>query len=113
MLSHLNIPSLVLVPMSRRREYRGDPKHPMLDKGLLYAWIAEYEAVVAALPADRCAQVVDKYESRVAQYGYSLRNLKRVVPTLRLKDFLLPPTSPLDASAMLDASASVGQSASV
>ena len=31
---------------------------------------------------------------------YSLRNLKRVVPTKLLKDYMLPPTSPLDESAM-------------
>ena len=33
-------------------------------------------------------------------HRYSLRNLKRVVPTKLLKDYMLPPASALDESAM-------------
>ena len=75
--------------MNRRRELHGDAHQPMLNTSYVYSWVSSYEQLVAILPSRQCEAVVDKYETRVAQYGYSLRNLRRVVPTKWLKDYLI------------------------
>ena len=104
MLLSLGIQPAVKIPIAdegsrQRREYRGtDPKNPVLDPTLVYSWIATYDAEVAKNAA-LCASVQDKYEMRVQQYGYSLKNLRRVVPTKFLREFML---SSLESEVLTD-----------
>ena len=71
-----------------RRQYRGDAKHVAANHTLLYSWISDFEAYQAKHPG-LCAKMIAKYDDAVGKYGYSLRHLRQVVPTLFLKDFLL------------------------
>ncbi len=56
----------------------------------VHAWIDSYESTTAGYRGV-CDAVADKYEQQVQRYGYSLKHLRRVVPTLFLKDYLLVP----------------------
>jgi hypothetical protein len=94
LLSVLNMAPSVKVPvtltkaMSRmRRELRGDASQPVLDKSLVYEWIAEYKEQVRKMPAV-CMRVAERYEDQVAMYGYSLKNLRKVVATPHLAQYM-------------------------
>ena len=89
MLMSLGIQPAGKIPIRQRREYRGsDPKNPVLDPDLVYSWISTYEQEVANNPR-QCMHVQEMYESQVQQYGYSLKNLRRVVPTKFLREFFM------------------------
>ena len=93
MLTHVGIDPLVRVKVSgrrSRREYRGNKNKVELTQDLVYKWIPTFESMVLSRCNATCERVFDTYESAVGQYGYSLRNLKRVVPTPLLREYLLP-----------------------
>ena len=88
------VPVKIAAPKTRaRREYRGDRRVATLNRDLIYNWMPTFESMVMAQCNVTCNAVFDKYETAVNRYGYSLKNMKRVVPTPFLREFMLPATS--------------------
>ena len=77
-----------------RREFHGDPTKVTFNKERVHKWMAKFESMVMAQCNVTCNAVFDKYETAVNRYGYSLKNMKRVVPTPFLREFMLPATLP-------------------
>ena len=71
-----------------RRGYHGSRNRVTVNHTLIHSWISDFEAYQLRNP-DECQRMIDKYDDAVGKYGYSLRHLRQVVPTLFLKDFLL------------------------
>ena len=71
------------MPAARRRAYRGDERHPQLNRALAFAWTDSLQSRLDGDHALRhvCANLHRRYESFVNKFGYSLLDWRRVFPT--------------------------------
>ncbi len=74
-----------------RREYRGDRSDVAFNQTLIFAWTEAFEHLrnYDDKTRTKCEKVIEMYEPMVNQYGYSLRNLRHLTPSLHLKGLLL------------------------
>lgn len=75
-------------PRQHRREFSGDWRNPTISRDSVYSWINTYQSTTTSIP-ELCDAMVARYEDHVARYGYSLRELRRVVPTAFTQRYLL------------------------
>ena len=75
-------------PAHHRRllEYNGPRTNITVTKGKEYSWV-EHWAEVARNNTDVCGAVINKHESEVAHFGYSLIGLKKFIVSPALKPY--------------------------
>ena len=92
-MEHTGYGASVTVPIrnqgDRRRAFRGDRRQPRLDKSFVSSWIADYERE-SAKAKDACVATAERYEQRLAKFGYSLMDVRRVTLTPFMREYLLP-----------------------
>ncbi len=86
-MGHTDVEGTTKVAIGRRRELRGDPQSPVVNQAMVHAWRTSYLQAVHGI-SGKCALVADRYENQVSKYGYSLKHLRLVRPTLELREFL-------------------------
>ena len=72
--------------MRQRREFRSSLRDPVISQDQVYEWGNNFLNITANIRA-ACYLMAGKYEERVAKYGYSLRNLRKVEATAYLQEF--------------------------
>eukprot|EP00049_Salpingoeca_infusionum_P019552 m.362388 g.362388 ORF g.362388 m.362388 type:complete len:471 (-) comp20435_c0_seq1:207-1619(-) len=82
--------SAAVSPKQRRKlaEFHGSRKHVLLKFGQCFGWIKHWEAVVD-MQSNDCKALIHKYEARVNEYGYSLKDLTSITVPTALFDNLL------------------------
>lgn len=78
-------------PTGRRLlEYHGSRKHVQMDLSDTGYWIDEWFSRVNMMSAS-CRSVIQRYESELNQYGYSLVDLRRINVGPKIKPYYLQP----------------------
>ena len=67
----------------------GDRETPAFRPDYGYAWISLYQKHMRYLPKQDCVDLSKIYEARVAKFGYSLVQFKKVSSTPYIADVLL------------------------
>jgi len=75
-------------PRRRLLNLRGDRNAITLDKHMAWTWVKDWSRLVN-MSSPACLAVVDDYESRLYEYGYSLKNFTHVHTPDKLKRWLL------------------------
>ena len=60
------------------QEYHGSRTDVRVDAADEFSWVYSYRKLASSVDAGVCKAVIERYEDRVAMFGYSLRNLLNV-----------------------------------
>ena len=91
-LVHFEMEPLIKVRLASsrgRREFRGDRSDVQIQPELTFSWMKSFEKFTAKIPL-QCEDLYNNYEEHVAEYGYSLRDPMKILPSPILQPYLLP-----------------------
>ncbi|EGD73686.1 hypothetical protein PTSG_05394 [Salpingoeca rosetta] len=69
--------------------YHGDRRHVTIKFGATHAWVDDWLQVVD-MSSPVCQAVIERYEARLNEYGYSLKNLTHVAQPVAFANRVLP-----------------------